>query len=79
MMFSKKDIACTICRYTGKTQHVVKGNLVIEIVLWLMFLIPGVIYSIWRSFSSYDGCPVCKNKNVIPLESTMGQLILNGK
>ena len=50
-----------------------------ELLLWLFFLIPGLIYSIWRIASRYAGCPVCKAKNCIPIETPAGQSILRAQ
>ena len=47
-----------------------------ECFLWLLFLVPGVIYSIWRIASRYAGCPVCLGKNCIPIGSPVAQSFL---
>ena len=36
-----------------------RGHLLIEIVLWCCFLLPGLIYTIWRHCSGYKGCRAC--------------------
>ncbi len=68
-----KILVCTQCGYIGKTETAIKGNMGIEIVLWLLFIIPGLIYSVWRSSSRYEVCPKCKNPNMIPLDSPKAQ------
>lgn len=68
-----KILACTQCGYIGKTETAIKGNMGVEIVLWLLFIIPGLIYSVWRSSSRYQVCPKCKNQNMIPLDSPKAQ------
>lgn len=58
--------ACgTIERPTKKT----KGSMGVEIVLWLCFLLPGLIYSVWRLTSKYEGCSSCGSPDVIPASS----------
>ena len=37
-----------------------KGSFFIEIVLWLCFFVPGVIYSIWRLSTRGKVCKICK-------------------
>ena len=37
-----------------------RGSFGLEVVLWLCFLVPGIIYSVWRMNSYYDACRKCK-------------------
>ncbi|OGF22362.1 hypothetical protein A2Y83_04000 [Candidatus Falkowbacteria bacterium RBG_13_39_14] len=77
---AKQQFVCATCGFVGYPIKVVKGSIFIEIVLWLSFIVPGLIYSIWRLTSKYDACPKCKNASMIPTDSPMGQkLITNGK
>lgn len=43
-----------------------KGSGLIEIILWLCFVIPGLIYSIWRRSNRPQTCPVCRSTTVVP-------------
>ena len=70
---------CPNCGYEGKPKKVTPGSLAIEIILWICFLVPGIIYSIWRLSSKKIICPSCSNENVIPLSSKMSYLKLHGK
>lgn len=74
-MFKRKvaDRICTSCGSTVSPKSHTKGSIWIEIVLWLAFIIPGLIYSIWRLSSKQDVCPVCKKPTLIPLSSPAGQ------
>ncbi|NLW30307.1 MAG: hypothetical protein GXY77_02495 [Fibrobacter sp.] len=60
---------CTDCGYTGRTKRRYQGDGFIELILWLSFIIPGLIYSIWRSSKLLAICPVCNNHNTIPADS----------
>jgi ribosomal protein S26 len=61
---------CTACGSTfKKPRTVTKGSLVAEIVLWLLFLFPGLIYSVWRHSSRYKACPECQSPTIIPATS----------
>lgn len=53
-----------------------KGSLLTEAMLWIFFLIPGLIYSIWRHSTVYDGCGKCGAATVIPLDSPVAKKIL---
>ncbi len=64
---------CTNCGYVGKTKTVTKGHFALELILWLCFIVPGVIYSVWRLTSRHEACPVCENKNVIPGNAPLAQ------
>jgi hypothetical protein len=53
-----------------------KGSLIIEIFLWLLIIIPGLIYSLWRMSSKYNACPKCKNDSMIPTDTPIGKQML---
>lgn len=63
---------CTTCGVLTNPVSHTKGSCLIEGILWLFFLIPGLIYSIWRITSREDVCPACKGKP-IPINSPQGQ------
>lgn len=67
---------CTTCGFVGKPKNVTKGSFMIELILWLAFLIPGIIYSIWRTQNRQQTCPVCKNTTMIPVTTPTGQHML---
>lgn len=67
------DIVCTTCGHIGKTRNETPGSTLIELVLWLCFLIPGLIYSIWRLRARHPVCPKCGNAQVIPRSTPMAQ------
>lgn len=71
-----KQLICSGCGSVGKTKREVKGNLAVEIVLWLFFLIPGLIYSLWRQGTYHEICAVCGSTNLIPVGSPVGQKLL---
>jgi len=71
-----KELLCTKCGHKGKPKLFTKGSIFIEIVLWICFIIPGLIYSIWRHASRYKGCPKCNEPNMIPLDSPIAQKML---
>ena len=60
---------CLQCGHEGVPQRIMPGSIFMEIILWLMFLIPGLIYSAWRHIAVYDGCALCKSKGLIPISS----------
>ena len=49
-----------------------RGSLILEIVLWCSFILPGVAYTIWRR-KGKPNCPQCGNENIMPLNTPGGQ------
>ena len=72
---AKKEMLCTTCGYQGKPKKKLAGNSGIELVLYLCLIIPGLIYSSWRSSAATMGCPECQS-TMIPLDSPVAQKFL---
>ena len=68
-----KRIVCTSCGYVGFSRTITKGSILIELILWLCLLIPGIIYSIWRHTTRYQACSSCLQSTIIPADSPMGK------
>lgn len=73
---AKKSI-CTMCGYVGYPRRKASGSCLIEAILWLCFIIPGIIYTIWRLTSKSIICPKCKNTSMIPVNTPQGQKLLS--
>lgn len=67
---------CTQCGRQAKPALITKGNIFMEIFLWLLFLLPGLIYSIWRHASRFRGCPDCKTQTMVKGDSPVGKKLL---
>lgn len=50
-----------------------RGSIWIEIVLWLCFIVPGVIYSLWRISTRRKVCSACGSEALIPVNSPAAQ------
>lgn len=59
---------CTQC-HTHTNTAKMKGNGWIELVLYFFYILPGVIYSIWRRSGKPNGCPTCGHAALIPAGS----------
>jgi len=69
MSLLSAKIHCAECGYEGRSKTFVKGSFIVEALLWFCFLLPGLIYSMWRATSGrYQGCPECKSRRVINLK-----------
>ena len=64
---------CTKCGSTGKTKSHTKGSILIELVLWLCFLVPGLIYSLWRLTTRRQVCAACGSHELAPVDSPIGR------
>lgn len=67
---SRKLIRCPNCKFEGPVERRIKGNIIIEIALWLLLLVPGIIYTLWRSTSRYDACPACGWAHVVQIQAS---------
>jgi hypothetical protein len=69
---------CTRGGSTDKPKAVTPGSILIEILLWVFLLIPGVIYSLWRHSARHRVCACCGSKDLIPLSSPRGLIVKQG-
>lgn len=65
--------ACKDCGSIGEPKTVTKGSIWIEVVLWLCFIVPGLIYSIWRHATRHDACRACGSTSIVPLDTPVGR------
>jgi hypothetical protein len=59
----------------GSFEKVKPGSFLIEVILWLCFFIPGLIYSIWRINSKKRVCSSCGSASVVANDSPMGMKV----
>lgn len=64
---------CTRCGHIGKPQRNTPGSFLIEVILWLCFLVPGIIYSLWRLSARHDVCHECGSREIVPLTSPIAR------
>ena len=65
----KKQMHCMVCGAEAAPRSVLKGSLAIAVVLWLFFLLPGLIYSLWRMKSRHGVCAACGSPLLVPLDA----------
>lgn len=66
-------VICQNCGNSGIPVRFTKGSLLIEIVLWICFIVPGLIYSLWRLTTRQDVCRACSSAQLVPLDSPVGK------
>lgn len=59
-----KTYLCMECGSQLSPIEVNRGSWLIEIVLWLCYILPGVIYSIWRRVRKKEICRKCRMPSV---------------
>jgi len=67
---------CTACGTVSKPKTITKGSVLTELFLWLLFLLPGMIYSVYRLASRYKGCSSCGSPNIVSIDSPIGKKLL---
>ena len=72
-LMAGQGMYCKKCGNVGPTKGIMKGSFAIELVLWLFFLLPGLVYSVWRLTTKGRGCSVCGSEDVIPANSPLAQ------
>ena len=72
-----KQMMCKHCGTISIPKKKVPGYFFIELLLWCLFILPGLAYTIWRLTNKQNICPACKASNMIPLNSPIAQKILN--
>lgn len=64
---------CTSCGTIGKPRVRNRGSSAIEIILWLCFIFPGLLYTLWRMGRKDRYCRACKAPTMIPADSPMAR------
>jgi len=64
---------CLDCGFIGLSKQCKPGSTGTEVVLWVLLLVPGAIYSIWRSSSKYEGCAKCGSRRIVEVDENMPQ------
>ncbi len=67
---------CTNCHTIGKPINYTPGSFLVECALWLLFIVPGVLYSLWRISARKKVCAECRAPNMISEQSNRGQRII---
>lgn len=69
-------MVCTSCGHCGAPKLQTRGSMAIEVVLWLCFLVPGLIYSLWRLSPRRKVCQACEAPSLVPPTSTVGAMLV---
>lgn len=64
---------CKQCGTVAEPKSDTPGSFLIEVILWLCFLVPGLIYSLWRLSRRRFVCPACGSLEIIPVDTPVGR------
>lgn len=67
---------CPACGTVAKPRTHTRGSFLIEIVLWLLMILPGVLYTLWRLTTRGKVCPACGGTTLLPLDSPKARAAL---
>lgn len=67
---------CSHCGTQGEPRTYTRGCVIVEAVLWLAFIVPGILYSAWRRSTRFRGCPACEAPHMVPADSPQGAALL---
>ena len=70
---SSGHMYCKECGAITAPATITPGSILIELVLWLCFIIPGLIYSLWRHNKRHDACAKCGSSHLIPPDSPLAK------
>ena len=72
--------ACARCHSTFVSPtSKMRGSLGLELFLYLLLILPGLIYSLIRHFSKRAGCPACGSEEFLPLATPRGRELAAAK
>jgi hypothetical protein len=72
-----ESYVCTVCGFVGPAKTITPGSFLIELVAWIVFLIPGVIYSLWRISARKRVCSGCGSQGIVPATSPVGRRLID--
>ena len=71
------DYVCKSCGSRTYGRKKTQGSIGIEIILWCLMIVPGLIYSMWRVCSRKFVCHVCNHSDLIPSNTPLAQKIIS--
>lgn len=66
-------LICATCGSRGTPRTRTRGSTWLELALWLCFIVPGLIYSIWRLTTRQPVCPECGSAGMISVNTPRGK------
>jgi hypothetical protein len=67
---------CHDCHFLGQPVRNLRGSPAVELILWLLFVIPGAVYAWWRIKGMTPLCNRCGSPRVVPEFSVEANLVI---
>jgi hypothetical protein len=67
---------CLDCGFVGQPQQYTPGSDHLEVRLWYLLIVPGVLYLLWRKSARYTGCARCKSEHIVSMDTPIAQAAL---
>lgn len=71
-----RPMVCTTCGHHGPTRRETRGSIWLEVVLWLLLIVPGLVYSVWRMTTRRQVCAACGATTLVPADTPTGRRML---
>ena len=65
---------CPTCGYEGVGKRELRGSRGVEQFIWLVLLVPGPFYSVYRRVPAIRRCTHCGGSKMISLRSDKGKI-----
>ena len=66
---------CERCGCVGKPRRELRGSPALELVLWLLLVVPGALYAWWRHSGARPVCRRCGDADVVREDSPRGMTL----
>lgn len=70
---------CQNCEEVGRVIIHMPGSNILEIVLFLCYLVPGIIYAVWRRQSKKQVCGACGSDRIVAAKTRVGLSIISSQ
>lgn len=67
---------CKQCGTLNLKGDALPGSGWIELVLWLCYIVPGIIYSIWRRNKKNAACEACGSRELVQIGTPVGAKLI---
>jgi hypothetical protein len=69
------QVFCTRCYTVAVPRKITAGSTFIELFFWLLFILPGMLYHVWRHDNATYTCSSCGGRKFISPGSPRARLI----
>ena len=75
-MGNNQQVVCESCNEQTMSVTKMKGTMLINIVLLVCMVVPGVLYFVWRLTTKHKACGSCGSDQILPINSLKGKKLL---